>query len=113
MPSPTCNPCDGSEHGREIAYPRSAQRPFVPEKIAAYKRLAEPDNTTKNGHPGWPLFCSMASGLLRFLLVVLLAVNFLALVILRVLDAAGFLFGDLAVGARLVFHFLQTLLALL
>ena len=66
--------------------------------------MAVDDGVTLNGIT----WCSLG-----FLLVVLFAVNFLALLILRVFDLARFLWGDLAVGARLVFHFLHVGLAFL
>ena len=51
-------------------------------------------------------------GLLRDLLVVLLAGDLLALLVLGVLDALAFLLRHLAVGHRLVFLLLDLLLAL-
>ena len=48
-----------------------------------------------------------------FLLIVLFAVNFLALDILRMFDLAGLLLGDFAVGLRPVFHLLHMGLTLL
>src|SRR5689334_19225284 len=62
--------------------------------------------------PVWAAFPLLA-GLLRDLLVVLLALDLLALLVLRVLDASALLLGHLAVGHGLVFHFLHVRLALL
>ena len=55
----------------------------------------------------------MASGLPRLLIVMIIAVDFPALHIPCVLDAARLLLCDLAIGGHPVFHFLYALLTLL
>src|SRR5207249_8700300 len=55
----------------------------------------------------------MSRPLLGGLLVVLFAVDLLALAVLRALDLGPLLRRDLAVGERLVFHFLYARLAFL
>ena len=58
-----------------------------------------------------PLNNTPAIGGVLFLFVVLLAVDPLAFLVLRVLDAPALLLRHLAVGRRLVFHLLDALLA--